>query len=66
MKFLIPPLFAVVLSTAGTAWGCHAVGMPLPDVKLATALAFSVSGVAAFGAVLLAGRSRPLRRQPTP
>jgi len=66
MKYLPPPSFAVLFSTAGTAFGCHIVGMPLPEVKLAAALAFAVSSTAAFGAVLLAGRTRQIRRNPTP
>ncbi len=66
MKHLLPPSIAVLFSTAGTAFGSNLVGMPLDEVKLATALAFAVSGAAAFGAVLLAGRRRSFRRNPTP
>jgi hypothetical protein len=54
MKHLILPTFAVVFSTVGCAYGCHASGMPLDDVAIATALAGSVSSVTAFGALLLA------------
>lgn len=61
MKFLLPPAFAVVFSTAGVALGCHAAGMPPRDVALAATLAFALSFAAAFGAALLAGRPRRLR-----
>lgn len=64
MKNLLPPAFAVVVSTTGTAWGCHTAGMTLPEVALATALAFTLSFGAAFVAVLLASRPRPLPRDP--
>lgn len=64
MKTLFAPAFAVLASTAGTAWGCHVVGMPVTDVKLAAALAFLVSFIAAFGAVCLTGRSRRRRADP--
>ncbi|AOS46449.1 hypothetical protein Verru16b_03555 [Lacunisphaera limnophila] len=62
MKNLLPPVFAVVVSTAGTVWGCHAAGMPAPEVTLAGALAFTLSFGAAFVAVLLASRPRRLPR----
>lgn len=64
MKHLLPPAFAILISTAGTAWGCHAAGMTLPEVALATSLAFTLSFGAAFVAVLLASRPRPLPRDP--
>ncbi|HEX2861295.1 MAG TPA: hypothetical protein VHN79_06630 [Lacunisphaera sp.] len=60
MKHLLPPTFAVVFSTAGTAYGCHASGMPAGEVATATLLAGTVSFVAAFGAVLLARRRRTM------
>lgn len=66
MKSLLPPTLAVIFSTAGVALGCHAAGMPPRDVALATTLAFAAAFTAAFGAALLAGRSRPLRRNPAP
>jgi len=59
MKYLIPPAVAVLLSTAGVAYGCDACGMPPHEVKIATMLALCVSSLVAFGAVLLA---RPRRR----
>jgi hypothetical protein len=62
MKNLLPPAFAVVVSTAGTVWGCHAAGMPTPDVLIAGAVAYSLSFGAAFVAVMLANRPRPLPR----
>lgn len=65
MKSLLPSFLSVLFSTVGTAYGCHAVGMPLHEVKLATALAFVVSFAAAFGAVWLAARSRQIHRNPT-
>jgi hypothetical protein len=63
MKYLIAPTFAVICSTVGCAYGCHASGMPISDVVIAAALAASVSSVAAFGAVLLAHlrRAAPVR-----
>ena len=60
MKSLIAPAFAVLASTAGTAAGCHAFGMPPSEVKLAAALAFTLALLAAGSAVALA--SRPRRR----
>lgn len=66
MKSLLPPSVAVLFSTAGTAYGCHLVGMPLHDVKLATALAFAASFTAVFGVAFLAGRPARPRRNPTP
>ncbi len=64
MKHLLLPAFAVVASTAGTAWGCRSAGMTLTEITLATALAFTLSFAAAFVAVLLAGGPRPLPRNP--
>lgn len=64
MKHLLPPLFAVLASTAGTAWGCHDAGMPTTDVITATAVAFTLSFGAAFVAMVLASRPRPLQRDP--
>ena len=60
MKSLLPPLFAVLLSTAGTAYGCHLCGMPPREVELATLLAAGTASLAA-GAAVLAARSCRLR-----
>lgn len=65
MKPLLPPAFAVLVSTAGTVWGCHAAGMTPPEVALAGALAFTLSFAAAFVAVLLVSRPRGLPRDPS-
>ena len=59
MKYLLPPAFAVIVSTAGTIYGCHASGMPPRDVMIAGILAFTLSVTAACTALALAaGRSR--------
>jgi hypothetical protein len=64
MKHLLPPAFAVLVSTAGTVWGCHAAGMTTTEITIAGALAFTLSFGAAFVAVLLASRPRGLPRDP--
>lgn len=64
MKHLLPPAFAVLASTAGTAWGCDAAGMPTTEVIIAGALAFTLSFGATFVAVLLANGPRRLQRDP--
>jgi hydrogenase/urease accessory protein HupE len=62
MKHLLPPAFTVLISTAGTAWGCHTAGMPDTEVIIASTLAFTLSFGAAFVAVLLASRPRQVQR----
>jgi hypothetical protein len=62
MKHLLGPTLAVILSTAGSIHGCRISGMPPHDVKLAGVLAGIVSSAAAFGAVLLQSRPRPIPR----
>lgn len=64
MKHLLLPAFVVLISTAGTAWGCHSEGMPTVDVIIAGVVAFTLSFGAAFVAVMLASRPRPLERDP--
>ena len=65
MKNLLPPAFAVFASTAGTVIGCHLVGMPPHDLKIAGLVAFGVSFLATLGAVLASQhRARPTRSIP--
>jgi len=69
MKYLLPPAFAVLFSTAGTVYGCHVAGMPLRDVLMAGGLASGVSLAAASTAVALsAARSNrnPIRQGAAP
>ena len=57
MKTLLPPLAAIILCTGLSVLGCHLNGMPPHDLKIAAAVAFGVSAIAALGATAWA-RSR--------
>jgi len=55
MKTLTPPAFSVILSTVLCVWLSRVFHLPSRELKIVAVVSFSVSAVAAFGAVALAG-----------